>query len=177
MPAIHAEAALRNAFPEALCHSTSAWTADDRAALRRVLGPMFANEMPAASALRRRSDGMPAPQHADRGRAQSRSGALVGDGRRPHPHPARQSRRIRDAAHAGDDVVWVMRCQERDLILTSPRARGEVGLRSDPGEGGVPAIPSQTARPPHPDLLPASGEKECAPASRRIKETIARGRC
>jgi hypothetical protein len=25
------------------------------------------------------------------------------------------------------------------LILTSPGARGEVGLRSNPGEGGVPA--------------------------------------
>jgi peptide/nickel transport system ATP-binding protein len=45
---------------------------------------------------------------------------------------------------------------------TSPRLRGEVGLRSNPGEGGSP----QTGRvesPPHPDLLPASGEKGKVP--------------
>jgi HemY protein len=44
---------------------------------------------------------------------------------------------------------------------TSPRARGEVGSRSDPGEGGSPqAASSQPA--PHPHPLPASGEREPA---------------
>ena len=44
---------------------------------------------------------------------------------------------------------------------TSPRLRGEVGSRSDPGEGDsrdAPAVES----PPHPDPLPASGEREIA---------------
>ena len=49
----------------------------------------------------------------------------------------------------------------RHRQFTSPRLRGEVGShrRCDPGEGDSP----QTAlaeSPPHPDLLPASGEKE-----------------
>jgi len=44
--------------------------------------------------------------------------------------------------------------------LTSPRVRGEVGLRSNPGEGdSPPAALAETA--PHPDPLPArSGERE-----------------
>jgi len=45
--------------------------------------------------------------------------------------------------------------------VTSPRARGEVGSRSDPGEGGVPQ--SEISQPaPHPHPLPASGERERA---------------
>jgi DNA helicase-2/ATP-dependent DNA helicase PcrA len=45
--------------------------------------------------------------------------------------------------------------------LPSPRLRGEVGLQSNPGEGESPQ-----ARPPgtpHPDPLPANGEREKAP--------------
>src|SRR5262245_16738746 len=49
--------------------------------------------------------------------------------------------------------------------FTSPRLRGAVGLRSNPGEGD-----SQRARsaenPPHPDLLPARGERENSAISR-----------
>jgi peptide/nickel transport system ATP-binding protein len=45
---------------------------------------------------------------------------------------------------------------------TSPRLRGEVGLRSNPGEGDSPQT-VRVERPPHPDLLPASGEKGKAP--------------
>jgi peptide/nickel transport system ATP-binding protein len=51
---------------------------------------------------------------------------------------------------------------EEDAASTSPRLRGEVGLRSNPGEGDSPtAVLSETA--PHPDPLPASGEREKKP--------------
>src|SRR5450631_2144047 len=44
---------------------------------------------------------------------------------------------------------------------TSPRSsRGEVGLRSNPGEGDSPRTPVSAESPPHPDPLPASGERE-----------------
>jgi hypothetical protein len=43
--------------------------------------------------------------------------------------------------------------------FTSPRLRGEVGLRSNPGEGDSPSI-RLAESPPHPDPLPASGERE-----------------
>jgi peptide/nickel transport system ATP-binding protein len=55
------------------------------------------------------------------------------------------------------------------LPLTSPRVRGEVGLRSNPGEGasqGIDAHQPQRAsfaRLDHPDPLPASGEREKNP--------------
>jgi peptide/nickel transport system ATP-binding protein len=45
---------------------------------------------------------------------------------------------------------------------TSPRLRGEVGLRSNPGEGDTPH-PLLAESPPHPDPLPAGGERENAP--------------
>jgi len=44
-------------------------------------------------------------------------------------------------------------------LLTSPRVRGEVGLRSNPGEGASPGTVLAES-PPHPDPLPASGGKE-----------------
>ncbi|TAH65314.1 MAG: AAA family ATPase [Rhodopseudomonas palustris] len=49
---------------------------------------------------------------------------------------------------------------------TSPRARGEVGSRSDPGEGAPPQIAGSlaTEMPPHPTPLPARGEREQAVA-------------
>jgi peptide/nickel transport system ATP-binding protein len=52
--------------------------------------------------------------------------------------------------------------EEEAAALTSPRSRGEVGLRSNPGEGDSP----QTALAegaPHPDPLPAGGEREKTP--------------
>jgi peptide/nickel transport system ATP-binding protein len=48
--------------------------------------------------------------------------------------------------------------------LTSPRWRGEVGLRSNPGEGDSPST-ALVESPPHPDPLPASGEKVGGDAS------------
>ncbi|MCA1476981.1 MULTISPECIES: ATP-dependent helicase [Bradyrhizobium] len=42
---------------------------------------------------------------------------------------------------------------------TSPRLRGEVASRSDAGEGASPST-ELVETPPHPGLLPASGEKE-----------------
>jgi peptide/nickel transport system ATP-binding protein len=48
------------------------------------------------------------------------------------------------------------------LPSTSPRLRGEVGLRSNPGEGdSPPVVLAETA--PHPDPLPASGAREKKP--------------
>ncbi|HEY4987045.1 MAG TPA: ABC transporter ATP-binding protein, partial [Bradyrhizobium sp.] len=48
------------------------------------------------------------------------------------------------------------------LPQTSPRLRGKVGLRSNPGEGdSPPAVLADGA--PHPDPLPASGEREKSP--------------
>jgi len=44
--------------------------------------------------------------------------------------------------------------------LTSPRLRGEVGLQSNPGEGEPTSQPVSTESPPHPNPLPASGERE-----------------
>jgi excinuclease ABC subunit A len=46
-----------------------------------------------------------------------------------------------------------------DAPSTSPRVRGEVGSRSDPGEG-APQLPERAERPPHPNALPARGERE-----------------
>jgi peptide/nickel transport system ATP-binding protein len=45
---------------------------------------------------------------------------------------------------------------------TSPRLRGEVGLRSNPGEGDSPAV-ALVEGAPHPDPLPAGGEREKKP--------------
>jgi Protein of unknown function (DUF3306) len=47
---------------------------------------------------------------------------------------------------------------------TSPRLRGEVGSRSDPGEGASPPA-EHVERAPHPNPLPASGEREFDPAT------------
>jgi hypothetical protein len=73
--------------------------------------------------------------------------------------------------------------------LTSPRLRGEVGIcalfAQIPGEGASPQAqtgrkgsrPSHKFRlaekPPHPDPLPASGEREQWPAPRRNAEAVA----
>src|SRR6185437_6860366 len=46
--------------------------------------------------------------------------------------------------------------------LTSPRVRGEVGAQSAPGEGDSPPV-ALVERAPHPDPLPAGGEREQKP--------------
>jgi peptide/nickel transport system ATP-binding protein len=46
--------------------------------------------------------------------------------------------------------------------LSSPRMRGELGLQSNPGEGGSPST-ALLEIAPHPDRLPASGEREKPP--------------
>src|ERR1700756_3579169 len=43
--------------------------------------------------------------------------------------------------------------------FTSPRLRGEAGLRSNPGEGDLPHTPLVETLP-HPGPLPARGERE-----------------
>jgi penicillin-binding protein 1C len=43
-------------------------------------------------------------------------------------------------------------------LSTSPRLRGEVGSRSDPGEGAT-RLPNRTEEAPHPNPLPVNGER------------------
>jgi DNA helicase II / ATP-dependent DNA helicase PcrA len=50
--------------------------------------------------------------------------------------------------------LWLRLLAQR----TSPRVRGEVGEQREPGEGTL-QLPEQTEMPPHPDPLPASGER------------------
>jgi DNA helicase II / ATP-dependent DNA helicase PcrA len=58
--------------------------------------------------------------------------------------------------------LWLRLLSQAPSSLTSPR-RGEVGLRSNPGEGdSPPAVLAESA--PHPDPLPASGEREKVPS-------------
>jgi DNA helicase II / ATP-dependent DNA helicase PcrA len=58
--------------------------------------------------------------------------------------------------------LWLRLLSQAPSSLTSPRLRGEVGLRSNPGEGvAEPTSPAVSAdSPPHPDPLPASGARE-----------------
>jgi len=59
--------------------------------------------------------------------------------------------------------LWLrLLAQRTGAQITSPRARGEVE-RSE-GEGALP-LPERAERPPHPNPLPASGEREPAAAS------------
>jgi hypothetical protein len=57
---------------------------------------------------------------------------------------------------------FLTRWSRRKRALTSPRLRGEVGSRSDPGEGVIQRA-ELAEQAPHPDPLPASGERESAP--------------
>jgi uncharacterized protein DUF3306 len=89
---------------------------------------------------------------------------------------SRWSRRKREASipppqgEGGED----RRSEPGGGTSTSPRLRGEVGSRSDPGEGGSQqAQPAES--PPHPDPLPASGEREFDPASLPPVESIDAG--
>ena len=56
--------------------------------------------------------------------------------------------------------LWLRLLAQR-TNQTSPRARGEVGSQSDPGEGAL-QLAERTETPPHPDPLPAGGERERA---------------
>jgi ATP-dependent DNA helicase UvrD/PcrA len=55
--------------------------------------------------------------------------------------------------------LWLRLLSQAPSSLTSPRVRGEVGLRSNPGEGDSPQNVLAES-PPHPDPLPASGARE-----------------
>ncbi len=99
--------------------------------------------------------------HQYRGRRGRRRSRQIGgrlDRRFGRPRAgARRARRI--AAALGHDDFGLNR---RRHSATSPRLRGEVGLRSNPGEGYFQRLRSRSARP-HPDPLPASGAREkCA---------------
>src|SRR5882672_11251275 len=108
--------------------------------------------------------GQPVPRRDQRG---SKAGA-----RRPRPHR-------RPGHHAGDHRcgggvgartpgAMAVGAPEMAVALTSPRLRGEVGIcalfAQIPGEGAAPQALSckfeLAERPPHPDPLPASGERE-----------------
>ena len=54
--------------------------------------------------------------------------------------------------------LWLRLLAQR---FTSPRVRGEVDTRSVAGEGAL-QLPERAETPPHPDPLPASGERERA---------------
>ncbi|HEV2956341.1 MAG TPA: DUF3306 domain-containing protein [Xanthobacteraceae bacterium] len=75
---------------------------------------------------------------------------------------------------------FLSRWSRRKRENTSPRLRGEslpsgedprVGSRSDPGEGASPGAHA-VENPPHPDPLPASGEREFDPATLPPIESI-----
>ncbi|MDO9295362.1 ABC transporter ATP-binding protein [Bradyrhizobium sp.] len=55
--------------------------------------------------------------------------------------------------------------------LTSPRSRGEVDARSAAGEGDSPGT-ALAGTPPHPDPLPASGEREKRPGGDDITKPL-----
>jgi DNA helicase II / ATP-dependent DNA helicase PcrA len=57
--------------------------------------------------------------------------------------------------------LW-LRLLSQAPSYTSPRTRGEVELRSNSGEGHSPHT-ELVESPPHPDVLPASGEREKSP--------------
>jgi hypothetical protein len=69
---------------------------------------------------------------------------------------------------------FLSRWSRRKRAYTSPRLRGEVGSRSDPGEGD-PRNARAVESPPHPDPLPASGEREFDPATLPPIESIDAG--
>jgi DNA helicase-2/ATP-dependent DNA helicase PcrA len=56
--------------------------------------------------------------------------------------------------------LWLRLLAQAPSSLTSPRLRGEAGLRSNPGEGEPTSQPVSAESPPHPDPLPASGARE-----------------
>ena len=67
--------------------------------------------------------------------------------------------------------------EEEAASSTSPRLRGEVGLQSNPGEGDPPRV-ALAEKAPHPDPLPAGGEREKRPlllVEKLVKEYLRQG--
>jgi peptide/nickel transport system ATP-binding protein len=78
------------------------------------------------------------------------------------PEHAYTKKLMRATPRLGVSLRDLLPEEEAVLSSTSPRLRGEVGLRSNPGEGASPpGVLAETA--PHPDPLPASGEREKKP--------------
>jgi peptide/nickel transport system ATP-binding protein len=75
------------------------------------------------------------------------------------PEHAYTKKLMRATPRLGVSLRDLLPEEEAAFASTSPRLRGEVGLRSNPGEGDSP--PAALAEgAPHPDPLPASGARE-----------------
>jgi len=74
-----------------------------------------------------------------------------------HPEHAYTKKLMRATPRIGVSLRDLL--PEEEASLTSPRARGEVGLQSNPGEGDSQRV-APAERAPHPDPLPACGERE-----------------
>ena len=94
---------------------------------------------------------------------------MLAQGALPHPLMRRQDTcACRRSASLFQGGLFVKRetkpgCNRiagTDFYSPLPAVRGEVE-RSE-GEGALPRVLSPAERPPHPNLLPARGEKECA---------------
>jgi peptide/nickel transport system ATP-binding protein len=75
-----------------------------------------------------------------------------------NPEHAYTKKLMRATPRLGVSLRDLLPEEEAAALSTSPRARGEVGLRSNPGEGASQRIDAHQL--PHPDPLPASGERE-----------------
>jgi peptide/nickel transport system ATP-binding protein len=73
-----------------------------------------------------------------------------------NPQHAYTKKLMRATPRLGVSLRDLLPEEEAALASTSPRARGEVGLRSNPGEGESPRVALAEAAP-HPDPLPAKG--------------------
>jgi peptide/nickel transport system ATP-binding protein len=78
------------------------------------------------------------------------------------PEHAYTKKLMRATPRLGVSLRDLLPEEEQAAALTSPRLRGEVGLRSNPGEGDSPPV-ALAERAPHPDPLPASGAREKEP--------------
>jgi DNA helicase II / ATP-dependent DNA helicase PcrA len=68
--------------------------------------------------------------------------------------------------------LWLRLLAQRSAAqTTSPRARGEVDARSAADEGAL-ALPERAEKPPHPNPLPASGEREEQAASASLPSPL-----
>jgi peptide/nickel transport system ATP-binding protein len=82
-----------------------------------------------------------------------------------NPQHAYTKKLMRATPRIGVSLRELLPEEDAAVCSTSPRARGEVGLRSNPGEGDPPRT-LLAERAPHPDPLPAKGgerEKEAKP--------------
>jgi peptide/nickel transport system ATP-binding protein len=86
-----------------------------------------------------------------------------------NPEHAYTKKLMRATPRLGVSLRDLLPEEEAAAPLTSPRARGEVGLRSNPGEGAPQSVEAHQpqrasfARLDHPDPLPASSETEKKP--------------